>query len=178
MAFNPFHAFRKHQKVFFAVLTIVCMFVFILSFGPGDIKSWFSGGSQGRGDKVVALYGRDLYTNDLTAISKTRQLANEFISVALNAAQADANKDVEDYKPEKPDPADETLQRLSAGRSELFQARSPEELMQKARQHLTELDALRRLSAPADNARRNRAIDDLALLYKYEVFSIMMRLGS
>jgi hypothetical protein len=175
MAFNPFHAFRKHQKVFFAVLTIVCMFVFILSFGPGDIKSWFAGAGQGRGDKVVALYGRDLYTNDLTAISKSRQLANEFIFAALSAAQTEASKDVQDYKPEKPDAADETFQRLSEGRSDLFQARSPEELMQKARQHLTELDALRRLSAPADNARRNRAIDDLTLLYKYSVFSIMMR---
>jgi hypothetical protein len=178
MAFNPFHSFRKHQKVFFAILTIVCMFVFILQFGKGDITSWFLGGSQGRGEKVVTLYGRDLYTNDLTAISKARQLANEFIFAALSAAQTDASKDIQDYKPEKPDAADETFQRLSEGRAELFQARSPEELMQKARQRLTELDALRQLSAPGDNARRNRAIDDLTLLYKYEVFSIMMRSAS
>ena len=31
MAFNPFHAFRKHQKVVFAGLTIICMLTFVLA---------------------------------------------------------------------------------------------------------------------------------------------------
>jgi hypothetical protein len=174
MAFNPFHAFRKHQKAFFAVLTIVCMFVFILQFGKGDITGWFTGGSQGRGDKVVTLYGRDVTTNDLTSISNSRQLANEFIFTALNAAQTDATKDVQDYKPENPDAADKTVQQLSEGRFELYsKAQAPEELIQLTRQRLTEIDALRRLSAPADNSRRNRAIDDLGLIYRFEFFSMM-----
>jgi hypothetical protein len=174
MAFNPFHAFRKHQKVFFAVLTIVCMFVFILQFGKGDITSWFTNARQGQGEKVVTLYGRELYTNDLTAIAKSRQLANEFIGAALSAAQKDAEKDVQDYKPEKPDAADETFLRLAAGRYELYsKAQSPQELALLTRQRLTELDALRNLSAPGDNARHTRAIDDLGLLYRFEFFSMM-----
>ncbi len=174
MAFNPFHSFRKHQKVFFAILTIVCMFVFILQFGKGDITSWFLGGSQGRGEKVVTLYGRDLYTNDVTDIAKSRQLANEFIFTALNAAQKGAEKDIQDYKPEKPDAADDTFQRLATGRYELYsKAQSPEELVKLTRQRLAELDALRQLSSPGDNARRNRAIDDLDLLYRFEFFSMM-----
>ena len=51
MAFNPFHRFRKHQKVFFAALTIVCMFVFVLQFGTGDaiqrMLAWFGSGQRG-----------------------------------------------------------------------------------------------------------------------------------
>jgi hypothetical protein len=176
MAFNPFHTFRKHQKVMIALLTIFCMFIFILQFGKGDITTWFMGGSQGKGDKIVTLYGRDLNANDMTAISKSRQLANEFVFTALSAAQKDADKDIQDYKPEKPDAADETFQRLSEGKFDLYsKAQSPAELVQITRQRLTELDALRRLSAPADNSRRNRAIDDLGLIYRYEFFSIMMQ---
>ncbi len=172
MAFNPFHTFRKHQKVIFAVLTIICMFVFILQFGRGDITTWLmGGGGQGKGEKVVTLYGRDLYTNDLTLISKSRQLANEFIFTALLAAQTEAAKDFAEYKPEKPDAADEALQRLSEERFKRFsQARTPDDMAQIARQSLRELDALRGLSAPADNSRRNRAIEDLGLLYRFEFF--------
>ena len=72
MAFNPFHAFRKHQKVWFAGLTIVCMIVFILQFGSGDIFQRLMGhGSQGKGDKLTTLYGRDVYQSDLTRLGQT-----------------------------------------------------------------------------------------------------------
>ena len=33
MAFSPFSAFRKHQKVLFASLTVVCMLTFVLTSG-------------------------------------------------------------------------------------------------------------------------------------------------
>ncbi|HBI45463.1 MAG TPA: hypothetical protein DDY78_21805 [Planctomycetales bacterium] len=175
MAFNPFNTFRKHQKVIFAVLTIICMFVFILQFGKGDITHLFSGAGQGKGEKVVTLYGRDLYTNDLTGISNSRQLANEFIFTALIAAQTDANKDIEDYKPENADEADKRLQVLSVGRRERYRdARGPEDLIRITRQSLTEIDALRHLSAPVDNSRRNRAFDDLSLIYRFEFFQMML----
>ena len=178
MAFNPFHAFRRHQKVWFAMLTIVCMFVFILTgFGGkadpvSNLLAYLAGRHEG--EKVVTLYGRDIYANDLTAARKTRQLANEFMFAALNAAQTEATKDLADYKPEKPDAADETLQRLAAERFQRFgQAQSPEQAMQITRQSLTEIDALRHLTASADNARRNRALDDLSLLYRFTFFSII-----
>ena len=45
MAFNPFHGFRKHQKTLFAIMVIVCMFVFILQSGAGDVFSRSSAGS-------------------------------------------------------------------------------------------------------------------------------------
>jgi len=78
MAFNPFRVFRKHQKVWFAGLTIVCMIVFILQFGSGDIFQRLMGhGSQGKGDKVATLYGRDVYQSDLTRLGQTRSLVNQ-----------------------------------------------------------------------------------------------------
>src|SRR5690606_28365016 len=59
MAFNPFHSFRKHRKVYFAILTIVCMFVFVLSSGIGgggdvfdQVATWF-GANRGRGKDVT-----------------------------------------------------------------------------------------------------------------------------
>ena len=130
MAFNPFHSFRKHQKVCVRRADH-CLHVRLYSTGSAarpirhQLLVYSHGDTAGR--KVVTLYGRDLYTNDLTAISKSRQLANEFMFAALNAAQTEASKDLQDYKPEKPDAADETFQRLSRRTERLFQARSPEE---------------------------------------------------
>ena len=80
MAFNPFHSFRKHQKAIFAVLTIVCMFVFILSFGPGDM---FSRGrnARERGELVTTLYGRKVYQGDISRLRNQRSMANAFMYV-------------------------------------------------------------------------------------------------
>ena len=81
MAFNPFNAFRKHQKVWFAGLTIVCMFVFILTGFGGkadpltNMMSFFGGHHQG--DKVVTLYGRDVYQSDLTRLGQVRSQVNQ-----------------------------------------------------------------------------------------------------
>src|SRR5436305_11803852 len=98
MAFNPFHRFRKHQKVFFAELTIVCMFVFVLQSRAGDItqrtQSWF-GSDRGRGALVTELktkvryagrdYGKKVYEADLEEVWARRTLANNFMIVpAMN----------------------------------------------------------------------------------------------
>src|SRR5271166_3716361 len=79
MAFNPFHRFRKHQKAIFAVLTIVCMFVFILSFGPGDIFSNAFRRARERGELVTTLYGRKVYMQDVSMLLAQRKMVNEFI---------------------------------------------------------------------------------------------------
>jgi hypothetical protein len=114
MAFNPFSAFRKHQKVIFAVLTILCMVVFIFQFGRGDIFERLLGraGGQGKGDKVVTLYGRDVTTGDLELIKQSRQAANDVIVAALGAAEQKAVKDIGDYKPDTPDPMEKELMAL------------------------------------------------------------------
>ena len=47
MAFNPFHGFRKHQKVVFAMLTILCMLTFVLCSGMGGDL----------GERIMYLFG-------------------------------------------------------------------------------------------------------------------------
>src|SRR5947209_3006105 len=87
MAFSPFTWFRKHQKVFFAGLTIVCMITFVASFGAGDViqtgLSWV--GARGRaGPYVTTLNGNKVYERDLVKLARQRKLAHEFIrSVVL-----------------------------------------------------------------------------------------------
>jgi hypothetical protein len=79
MAFNPFHGFRKHQKKIFAVMVIVCMFVFILQFTAGadpisHMMSWFGRG-RGKGDVVTTLYGDKVVESDLGTLSRNRLAA-------------------------------------------------------------------------------------------------------
>jgi hypothetical protein len=83
MAFNPFHRFRKHQKVFFAILTIICMITFVFQFGAGDVftrgLAWF-GAVGHKGDVVATLYGDKVYESDFEHVRRQRRLANEFIN--------------------------------------------------------------------------------------------------
>ena len=97
MAFNPFNAFRKHQKVWFAGLTIVCMIVFILQFGSGDIFQRLMGhGPQGKGDKVATLYGRDVYQSDLTRLGQIRSQVNQiYVAGPVYAAMMSVMEDLE-----------------------------------------------------------------------------------
>jgi hypothetical protein len=88
MAFNPFTWFRKHQKVFFAGLTVLCMLVFIGQAGVGaDIFQtalrWFGAGKHGQ--PVVTLYGKKVFQTDLDRVQKRRRLANDFL--LLSAAE-------------------------------------------------------------------------------------------
>lgn len=81
MAFHPFKHFRKHQKVYLAGLTIMTMIIFVFSFGAADpIQSalrWI--GMTRHGDKVLDLYGKTIYTDDLDRLRMRRQLASEFL---------------------------------------------------------------------------------------------------
>ncbi len=82
MAFHPFKHFRKHQRVYLAGLTIMTMVIFVASFGAGDLFSslqrWLAV-SVHRGDKVITLYGRTIYTDQLEKLRWQRQMASEFL---------------------------------------------------------------------------------------------------
>jgi hypothetical protein len=97
MAFHPFHWFRKHQKAFFAVLTIVCMIVFILQFGAGDITgrfmSWFGAGKN-KGQLVAKVYGDKVYQNDLAEQLRRRNLANQFLLQSVQDGQRLADSEI------------------------------------------------------------------------------------
>jgi hypothetical protein len=95
MAFNPFHGFRKHKKVVFAALTIICMFTFILSGGMGrgdPIERLLNlfGSSRHTGALVVTLHGKKIYQNDIDKLRLGRDLANRLALQAAGEAREQA----------------------------------------------------------------------------------------
>ena len=98
MAFNPFTWFRKHQKVVFAILTIVCMLVFIMQWGQGDVftraMTWF--GMRGsKGQLVAKVYGDKVYESDVSDLLRRRQLANQFLGSAAGYGAGIARAELE-----------------------------------------------------------------------------------
>jgi hypothetical protein len=95
MAFNPFRTFRKHQKVLFAALTIMCMFVFVLSGASGFFQEWQSwlGGSGGYRE-VASIYGKSVTEPELRNIQQRRELANRFMISAIEQANLNSGQAV------------------------------------------------------------------------------------
>src|SRR5262245_11907203 len=89
MAFNPFHAFRKHQKVIFAGLTILCMITFVLagssSIGGGDFFSTLQHAVSGRFQRtdVAQLYGSAVTERDIALARAQREVANKYMFLAV-----------------------------------------------------------------------------------------------
>jgi hypothetical protein len=91
MAFNPFHRFRKHQKVIFAGLTILCMLTFVLAgaFGSrgGDFFGWLQGMVGSRSATAEAtVYGKEYSGPDIGRLKVQRLIANQFMKAALETA--------------------------------------------------------------------------------------------
>ena len=93
MAFNPFHTFRKHQKVVFAGLTILCMLTFVMaggSFAGGDLFSemtrWVTGRS--RTQDVAVVNGKTVTDRQILELRRQRRLANQFMQQAVLYAEA------------------------------------------------------------------------------------------
>src|SRR5262245_57296442 len=91
MAFNPFHGFRKHKKKAFAILTIMCMFIFVLSSGLGgkaDLlnMSFFGGRRGGAQAEIARIDGRKIDAQELKAVRERRQIANEYMRSLVLAA--------------------------------------------------------------------------------------------
>jgi hypothetical protein len=91
MAFNPFHAFRKHQKTLLAGVTILAMVTFILSTGSLSGGDFFGEllrliGAQTRMSGVGTLYGREVSHHELALVRHQRQIAHEYMSLAGDTA--------------------------------------------------------------------------------------------
>jgi hypothetical protein len=89
MAFHPFRMFRKHQKVIWGILVIVCMITFVLMSGSGgsrsgDIFDRIAGWARVRRSTtpVTQLYGSTLDMRQLQDLKQQRRLA----LVALRSA--------------------------------------------------------------------------------------------
>jgi hypothetical protein len=110
MAFNPLHTFRKRQKTGLAILAILCMFLFILQFGKGDVFERFGIG-RGRKDEIVLkqpddenflMNGKKVTSTDLYQLSHERLLAANYLAAAYGTAtdkiDNDINKSQDDLK--------------------------------------------------------------------------------
>src|SRR4051794_36911132 len=91
MAFNPFHGFRKHKKKAFAILTILCMFIFVLSSGLGGkadlLNMTFFGGGRSRGaTEVATIDGKKIDAQELQTVQMKRRVANAFMRQLVLAA--------------------------------------------------------------------------------------------
>lgn len=106
MAYNPFDFFRRNQKLFFGGLTILVMFMFILSFGRGDFFSWFPqwiAKFQTHGDTMAVIDGSTIKESQLRDLATERNLANGYMiqaaNKALEASAKAAEKEVEGADP-------------------------------------------------------------------------------
>jgi hypothetical protein len=110
MAFNPLHAFRKRQKTGLAILAILCMFLFILQFGRGDIFERLGIG-RSRKDEIVLkqpddekflMNGKKVTGTDLYQLNHQRLMANTYLGAAYGTAadkiESDINKLQDDMK--------------------------------------------------------------------------------
>jgi hypothetical protein len=83
MAYNPFDFFRRNQKTFFAVLTVVVMFMFVLSFGRGDIfeaiPRWLGNRA---GETLAVIDGHKVTEAELRDLRVRRSWANTFLAAA------------------------------------------------------------------------------------------------
>jgi hypothetical protein len=90
MALHPFRTFRKHQKVIWGILVIVCMITFVLMSGSGRgdifdrISHWV--GARKGGTPVTTLYGRSVDTRQLDEVRRESELTQRVIGTALRMA--------------------------------------------------------------------------------------------
>src|SRR5438477_11454277 len=99
MAFNPFHGFRKHRRVIFAVLTIICMLTFVLAgnFRGADAFDWLLsklGASKRQGEVVTVMYGDKVYEGEVNSRTHLRQIANDFVRKSIGLAIAASAEDL------------------------------------------------------------------------------------
>lgn len=88
MAFNPLHAFRKRQKILLAGITIMCMFIFVLQFAPGGRGDFFGmlteSFGQGKHKPAANLYGKTVYGFEVEELLRQREIANQYILLAVS----------------------------------------------------------------------------------------------
>ena len=83
MAFNPFHGFRKHAKIYFAILTIVCMVTFVLCSGIGGRETCFElllrrlGCGKAPQGETLIVGGQRIIPDDLIKLRLQREMASQ-----------------------------------------------------------------------------------------------------
>jgi hypothetical protein len=116
MAFNPLRGFRKHQKTWFAALTIMCMVTFVLCSGIGAGQSILDSfglfGSRSKSEVVATLYGKDVYAREIQELRNQRRLANQYIELVTASALDQLVKSVKDASAKWEDPQKKLIETL------------------------------------------------------------------
>jgi hypothetical protein len=191
MAFHPFRHFRKRQKVYLAILTILTMFIFVFTGFSGGadpvtrLLYWF-GVSRHTGDKVLTLGGQTLYESDVDTLRKHRQLANEFLLFGilrtLDKSIDDIRKKVERDKKDTPDnlgdPVQTALQRLdSIIRNPFLQFQPPET---RYPQILDHLQFVQNMLAIRPDVQKNpdqfRALETIATALAFQAWALNVQM--
>lgn len=92
MAFNPFHAFRRHQKVIFAILTIVAMVTFIFCSGVPGTKDFFLEsipewvGLRTRARTITELYGHRITDLEIAQAREQRMVGRQAVATGFMIA--------------------------------------------------------------------------------------------
>ncbi len=98
MAYNPFNIFRRNQKAIFAVVTVVIMFMFVLSSGmtgKADFFNWLPEWVRGKtktGDALCSIDGDRVFPRDIEALRFQRVVANKFLMYASREAANNIQK--------------------------------------------------------------------------------------
>jgi hypothetical protein len=105
MAFHPFRWFRKHQKVIWGFLVVLCMITFVFMSGTGgrgDIFDRLVQMVRGRRGTtpVTQLYGATIDTRQLQDLKQERRLARVALQTALQVAGERIQKDLNELNAE------------------------------------------------------------------------------
>src|SRR5713101_3366969 len=128
MAFNPMRGFRKHQKAWFAGLTILCMFNILIYRGIGAGSSILESlglmiGARSRGDVVASLYGKEIVARQIVDIRMQRRLANQYMDSITNAAREETIQSVKDATRKWNDSEGQIVQGIIRMRENSFRSR-------------------------------------------------------
>ncbi|MSR30443.1 MAG: hypothetical protein EXR99_02945 [Gemmataceae bacterium] len=127
MAFNPFEKFRKHQRTLMAFAAIICMFVFIFSFGQGDffqsLQDWLA--NKARPTELVAtLYNQPIHEVDVEKQIRLRDMANNFMvrtaEVGAQLAMNEFEKQQKEFKEGQENPLGRVMQGWGMRRNPFF----------------------------------------------------------
>jgi hypothetical protein len=193
MAFNPFHRFRKHQKVFMAFLAVMCMIIFVFQFGAGDVFTrglgWF-GAMRGRGEVITTLYGDKIREGDLDKVRRQRRLANEFMMspgrmslpvllvAGMQELQQKAMKTGPESLPPVPPAAMDIVRQFLFRNNPQFSDRIPFETRQREIQdNLRSLRDQFQLPGIIKNADQLRALETIAMAVAFEDWTMSPERG-
>lgn len=101
MAFNPFSAFRKNQKVWMAGVLLLCMITFVLCTGVGgDLSDRLLRIFAPRHGNVLAqLDGRSIRAEDVQQIKTQRKIADKFVRLSMERVLANIEQRVNKLDP-------------------------------------------------------------------------------